>query len=239
VLNIIDVINISFDEFRKLLNEEKYNTLIKRKLKIIIKMVLLGHIKANQVYLIERIGEEPVENDIAKFVSSLDMQWCEMNKGGEFIQFKKDEAEDVLRTINPGEVVMLRDFVPTDYCGYVSWNADRDFLVEARKGGFYSFWEAKGVPTYYIIDKNNKVKQFAENACSEYSAYDYEKRHWYRVKDETPEKVVICKDELKQITDILVNVSRNYRKPRVAWIKNGDRIVVFDIWIMYNQGVLE
>lgn len=239
MLKTIDVLNLSYDDFRALFNERKYSNLIQRKMKIIISMALAGYIDTKKIYIIERVGDDDVEDDIVEFVNTLNMKWCEMNRGGVFTQFAKSEAKDELKKINPGETVMLREFVLTDYCGYATRNAMGNTYIEVRKGGFYSFWEAKGIPTYYILDKDKNVITSREHATERFVTFDYKKRSWDKFLTGDIEKVTLSGSELDKITNILSSVSKTYRNAKIAWIKSGEEIIVFDIWIMFNQGILE
>lgn len=239
MLKIIDVLKLSYDGFRLLFKEEKYKNLIQRKMKIIISMALSGNINAKGVYLIERIGDEPIEKDIDEFLSGINMKWCEMNRGGDFSQFTFEEAAENMRKIKPGETLMFREFVLTDYCGYATWNKDGNIFIEVRKGGFYSFWEAKETPTHYIVNREKKFLLADERVLKFCTSYDYKNRMWNRNSESDGEKVCLTEQEVTEIAETLINVCKVYRNAKIAWIKSGDEVVVFDIWIMFNQGILE
>lgn len=239
MLQIIDILNTSLTDFKDFVRQPKYSALIQRKMKIIIETALSGNIEAKKIFLIERIGEDDITNEVRDFVASLDMEWCEINHGGNFAQFSREDLEDVLVDIHPGEVIMLRDFVLTDYCGYAWINCQKDIFIEAKKGGFYSYWEGAGIPTHYLVSSDGSVKFSEERACSVYYTYDFDIKKWCRVEDPEPETVSLTQEDIEAIRRILYNVNKAYHNVKVAWIKSKGSIVVFDIWIMFGQGVLE
>ena len=239
MLKIIDILNTSLTDFKDLVRLPKYSALIQRKMKIIIETALSGNIEAKKIYLIERTDDSDIAQQAAEFVASLDMEWCEINRGGVFSQFARSQAEEFLNDIKPGEVVMLRDFVLTDYCGYAWVNCHNDIFIEAKKGGFYSYWEGTGIPTHYLVAADGSVKLADERSSSVYYMYDFEAKKWSRRETEQPETVCLTEHDIEAIRRILFNVNKAYHNVKVAWIKSRGSIVVFDIWIMFGQGVLE
>lgn len=239
MLKIIDILNTSLTDFKDLVRLPKYSALIQRKMKIIIETALSGNIEAKKIYLIERTDESDISQQVADFVASLDMEWCEINRGGVFSQFAHSQAEEILSDIKSGEVVMLRDFVLTDYCGYAWVNCQKDIFIEAKKGGFYSYWEGTGIPTQYLVSEDGSIKLADERASSVYYSYDFDAKKWSRRDAEEPETVRLTQSDIEAIRRILFNVNKVYHNVKVAWIKSRGSIVVFDIWIMFGQGVLE
>ena len=201
MLKIIDLLNTSVDDFKDMMLQKKYNSLIQRKMKIIIETAILGQIETKKIYILERIGDEPIEEELGKFAALIDMEWCELNRGGVFSQFHHSETIEKLRSLPPGETVMLREFVLTDYCGYAWINCKHDVFM--------------------------------------YYDYDFGRRKWRKLADEESEIVRLSEEERKVVFQILLEVNKTYHNVKVAWIKSKGRIVVFDIWIMVGQGVLE
>lgn len=239
MLRIIDLLKTSVDDFKDMMLQKKYNSLIQRKMKIIIETALLGQIETKKIYILERIGDEPIEEELRKFAALIDMEWCELNRGGVFSQFHYSETIEKLRSLLPGETVMLREFVLTDYCGYAWVNCKHDVFIEAKKGGFYTYWECSDIPTHYIMDKDGITKFKNEKECTMYYDYDFGRRQWRKLVDEKSETVRLSEEERKAVFLILLEVNKTYHNVKVAWIKSKGRIVVFDIWLMVGQGVLE
>ena len=239
MLKIIDILNTSRTDFKELMREPKYAALVHKKMKIIIELGLSKKIDAKRVYLLERVGEDDILPELRQFLGSLSVEWCEMKRGGSFFQFPLSEAESRLCDLQPDEAVLLCDFVLTDYCGYAWMNAENEYFIEAKKGGFYSFWEGKSIPTHYSIDSGGALRLASEHASDSYYAYNYTSKKWEKRTDPSPETVRLSDSERTEILDIMKDINRLYDNAKVAWIKSGSRIVIFDIWIMYSQGILE
>ncbi len=239
MLKIINILNTSRKDFTELMREPKYAALVHRKMKLIIELGLSKQIDTKQIYLLERAGSDEILPELRQFLASLNMDWCELKRGGAFSQFPVSEAESHLRDLQDGEAVLLTDFVTTDYCGYAWINAANEYYIEAKKGGFYSFWEGRSIPTHYSISGNGQLRLASEHASDSYYSYNPVCKKWEKKNDPDPETVRLSEAERTEILDIMKAINKLYYNARVAWIKSGSRIVIFDIWIMYSQGILE
>lgn len=239
-MEIVNLLKLSSAELNKKAAMPRYQRLIQKKLKLLTRAMAHTDANISNYYLIDNAGNV-ADNDklIESFVSSITVKWLELRRIDKVERVSHDNLCQILHDLKPDEVIVLRDFPKTDYCGYAWITKTGHTYVEAYKGGFLGFWNAEAVPTHYILSSDGKILNEKINPVKGYFVYDYEKNEWSRKNSDTNENVVIDDNTLASINMILRKINSQQINMKLAWILSDNGVTVFDIFFPIGVSIVE
>ncbi len=157
-MKIIDLLILDNIEITKIATEPKYRQLVQRKIKLLSRAAAIADANISNYFLIENI-----DNDIDKaeqinnFVETLNQEWYEIKRIQSVTRVSKAELFNELMNLAEGEIIVIRDFFETNFCGYAWITKNDNTYIEVRKGGFSGFWNSKDIPTHYLIRPGGEI----------------------------------------------------------------------------------
>ncbi len=241
-MKIIDLLILDNIEITKIATEPKYRQLVQRKIKLLSRAAAIADANISNYFLIENI-----DNDIDKaeqinnFVETLNQEWYEIKRIQSVTRVSKAELFNELMNLAEGEIIVIRDFFETNFCGYAWITKNDNTYIEVRKGGFSGFWNSKDIPTHYLIRPGGEI--IAENLSytDGYYRYDYDKGRWCWSQNESLSTEIVRLDMkyFSKINHILRKINNDRVNMHLAWIISEEELKVFDLYIPIGVGVIE
>ena len=175
-MKIINILKLTLVEFKKIASNARYKDLIQKKMRFLMEATVIKEANVNNMFLIDYDEKLSIDNEnICKLLEEIECEYVEVKTHSSVFQVTKKELKQLLLTLKINAVLLIRDFIHTEYCGY-AWITRKEHLyVEVRKGGFNGFWNMEGIPSYYLVNKDGKILYEKINSAGYYE-YNYEKK---------------------------------------------------------------
>ena len=241
-MKIIDLLILDNIEITKIATEPKYRQLVQRKIKLLSRAAAIADANISNYFLIENI-----DNDIDKaeqinnFVETLNQEWYEIKRIQSVTRVSKAELFNELMNLAEGEIIVIRDFFETNFCGYAWITKNDNTYIEVRKGGFSGFWNSKDIPTHYLIRPGGEIIAEYLSYTDGYYRYDYYKGRWCWSQNESLSTEIVRLDMkyFSKINHILRKINNDRVNMHLAWIISEEELKVFDLYIPIGVGVIE
>lgn len=235
-MKIISILEKDEYDFSQITKNEKYKKVVPKKVRYLLPAFDAANI--NNMFLLD-FDEISDDDEILfeKMEKCFSGDYIEIKNETEIIRRNKKELVPFLKKVEQGSALLIREFIDTRYCGFAWYTNENNLYIEARRGGFYGYWLFTGIPTQYIVDKNDSIKyeSIKENY---YYDYDYNCDQWFKV--EKKERAILDQQTIISISKIVRSINENKIRMKVAWALDvNNDITVLDVFTPVGVGIME